>query len=485
MLASKRRPFDPMEIAFQTLGTAALSNTEHLHAGWELVAEYPLADELLAVSRVWRDPLTGRHVVAAKGAPEAIADLCHFDATRLEWLHSQAALLADDGLRVLGVARGDLDRRGKLDGGLPEGQHDFSFAFLGLVGLADPIREGVPQAIAECREAGIRVVMITGDYPRTARSIARQVGLESQGALLTGSELDAMGDDELRRASPRCAVFARTVPEQKLRIVQALGAQGQVVAMTGDGVNDAPALKAASIGVAMGGRGTDVAREAAAVVITDDDFTSIVTGVRLGRRIYDNLRKAMAYIIAVHVPIAGLTLAPVLFGTPLVLAPVHIAFLELIIDPACSVAFEAEPAEADVMRRPPRPIDQPVLNRATLAVSLTQGLVVLAVVLGVYALDLARGASADQTRALTFTTLVLANLGLILTNLSWSGSILTVLRARNKALLVILAGTILLAGAVAHTPRRARAVRVRSTGPGRHRDRGGRRRPERRVVRGR
>ena len=441
VLASKRRPFDPMEVAFQTLGAAALSRTEHLHAGWELVAEYPLADELLAVSRVWRDPLTGRHVVAAKGAPEAIADLCHFDTARLEWLHGQAALLADDGLRVLGVARGEL---GELEGGLPAGQHDFSFSFLGLVGLADPIREGVPQAIAECRDAGIRVVMITGDYPRTARSIARQVGLESQGSLVTGPELDAMSDDELLARIPGISVFARTVPEQKLRIVQALGAGGQVVAMTGDGVNDAPALKAASIGVAMGGRGTDVAREAAAVVITDDDFTSIVTGVRLGRRIYDNLRKAMAYIIAVHVPIAGLTLAPVLFGTPLVLAPVHIAFLELIIDPACSVAFEAEPAEADVMRRPPRPIDQPMLDRATLTVSLTQGLVVLAVVLGVYAFDLARGASADQTRALTFTTVVLANLGLILTNLSWSGSILTVLRARNKALMAILAGSILL-----------------------------------------
>ncbi len=444
VLASKRRPFDPMEIAFQALGAAELSRTEHLHDEWELLSEYPLADDLLAVTRVWRDPATGRGVVAAKGAPEAIADLCHFERIELERLHRQTALMADDGLRVLGVARGELNELGEAAAALPEGQHDFTFTFLGLVGLADPIREGVPQAIAECRAAGIRVVMITGDYPRTAHSIARQVGLDSEGSLVTGSELDAMSDEELRALIPTVSVFARTVPEQKLRLVQALAADGQVVAMTGDGVNDAPALKAASIGVAMGGRGTDVAREAAAVVITDDDFTSIVTGVRLGRRIYDNLRKAMAYIIAVHVPIAGLTLAPVLFGTPLVLAPVHIAFLELIIDPACSVAFEAEPAEDDVMRRPPRPIDQPVLDGKTLLMSVTQGAVVLAVVLGVYALDLARGASADETRALTFTTIVLANLGLILTNLSWSGSIVTVLRARNKALMAILAGALLL-----------------------------------------
>lgn len=430
VLASKRKPFDPMEIAFQEFGAETLSGTEHLHEDWELVAEYPLTDDLLSLSRVWQSPSTRQRVIAVKGAPEAVADLCHFDPPHVARLHGSLATMTGDGLRVLGVARGLVAR----DAPLPTSQHDFDFEFLGLVGLADPIRDGVRQSVAECRSAGIRVVMITGDYPGTARAIARQVELDEGTGILTGTDLEAMSDEDLSRRTRTTTIFARTVPEQKLRLVQALKANGEVVGMTGDGVNDAPALKAADIGIAMGGRGTDVAREASDIVLTDDDFTSIVAGVRLGRRIYDNLKKAMAYILAVHVPIAGMSLAPVLFGSPLVLMPLHIAFLELIIDPACSVVFEAEKEEPATMNRRPRPLDRRLFDRRTLAASLTQGLVVLAVVAGVYALSLARGASAGETRALTFTTLVVANVGLILTNLSWSRSMLAVLRSGNRAL---------------------------------------------------
>jgi len=430
MLASKRKPFDPMEIAFREFGATTLTGTEHLHEDWELVAEYPLTDDLLSLSRVWQLPSTGQRLIAVKGAPEAVADLCHFDPPRVARLHERLAAMTDDGLRVLGVARGLV----ASDAPLPTSQHDFDFEFLGLVGLADPVREGVRRSVADCRSAGIRVVMITGDYPGTARAIARQVGLDEGGGIVTGTALDAMGDEELSRRIRTTTIFARTVPEQKLRLVQALKANGEVVGMTGDGVNDAPALKAAGIGIAMGGRGTDVAREASDIVLTDDDFTSIVTGVRLGRRIYDNLKKAMAYILAVHVPIAGMTLVPVLFGTPLVLMPVHIAFLELIIDPACSVVFEAEKEEPGTMSRRPRPLGERLFSRRTLAASLTQGLVVLAVVAAVYALSLARGATEGETRALTFATLVVANVGLILTNLSWSRSMISVLRSGNKAL---------------------------------------------------
>ena len=437
MLASKRKPFDPMEIAFREFGAATLSGTEHLHEDWELVAEYPLTDDLLSLSRVWQSPSTGRRIIAVKGAPEAVADLCHFDPTHVARLHERLAAMTDDGLRVLGVARG------LVVGGdpLPTSQHDFDFEFLGLVGLADPVRDGVRQSVAECRNAGIRVVMITGDYPGTARAIARQVGLDEGTGIITGTELEAMSDEELSRRIRTTTIFARTVPEQKLRLVQALKANGEVVGMTGDGVNDAPALKAAGIGIAMGGRGTDVAREASDIVLTDDDFTSIVAGVRLGRRIYDNLKKAMAYILAVHVPIAGMTLLPVFFGTPLVLTPVHIAFLELIIDPACSVVFEAEKEEPTIMSRKPRPLGERLFSRRIIGASLTQGLVVLAVVACVYALSLARGATEGETRALTFTTLVVANVGLILTNLSWSRSILSVLRSGNKALWWVMAAT--------------------------------------------
>jgi Ca2+-transporting ATPase len=452
LLASKRNPFDPMEVAFREFGEAELMGTEHLREGWEPVAEYPLADELLAMSCVHRAPGTEQLVVAAKGAPEAIADLCHFDERHWARLRPRLAAMAEDGLRVLGVARGCA-----LQGqALPSNQHDFDFEFLGLVGLADPVRPGVREAVAECNRAGIRVVMITGDYAGTAASIAREIGLPTEGAILTGPEIDAMSDEELRGRMPAVSIFARTVPEQKLRLVQALRENDQVVGMTGDGVNDAPALKAASIGIAMGGRGTDVAREAAAIVLTDDDFTSIVSGVRLGRRIYDNLKKAAAYILSVHIPIAGMALIPVILGTPLVLMPVHIAFLQLIIDPTCAIVFEAERGEPRIMDRRPRPLGEPLFSRHMLVVSLLQGFVALLVVLGVYALSLAQGFSAEETRAITFTALVAGNVGLILTNLSWSTSILKVVRGRNIALMCMMAAaTMLVAVLLAAPPARS------------------------------
>jgi Ca2+-transporting ATPase len=291
---------------------------------------------------------------------------------------------------------------------------------VGLVGLADPVRAGAAQAVAECTAAGIRVVIVTGDYPATAAGIARQIGLDHGGSIITGEELAAMDADERRRRASTASVFARVLPEQKLQIVEALRANGDIVAMTGDGVNDAPALKAANIGVAMGGRGTDVAREASALVLLDDDFASLVHGVRSGRRIIDNLRKALAYILAVHLPIVGLTLAPLFVGWPLVLLPIHIAFLHLVIDPACSIVFEAEPEEADVMRRPPRDPREPLFDRRSLVLSLLQGAVVTASVLAVFAIALHMHENELEARALSFTTFLVANLGLIFTSRSSS-----------------------------------------------------------------
>ena len=308
VLASKRDPFDPMEKAIRLLGDQYLAASEHLHNNWQLVHEYPLSPELLALSHVWQSPDGTDYVVAAKGAPEAIADLCHFGAHQSMELTRHVTTLAGRGLRVLAVAQGRLKRME-----LPSGQHDVDFTFLGLVGLADPVRPGVADSIRECNTAGVRVVMITGDYPATAQSIARQIGLADRGATITGPELDAMPDEELAKRIRDVSIFARVVPEQKLRIVNALKAIGDIVAMTGDGVNDAPALKAAHIGIAMGGRGTDVAREASALVLLQDDFTSIVQAIKLGRRIFDNIRKAVSYVFAIHIPIAGLSLVPVIF----------------------------------------------------------------------------------------------------------------------------------------------------------------------------
>ena len=437
ILATPVDPFDPMEKAIKELGGRTLIKTEHLHADWNLVREYPLSEKLLAMSHVWRS--TSRHafVIATKGAPEAVADLCHFDAAQMDALREQINRMADQGLRVLGVAMADFV---PID--LPEGQHDFDFKFIGLLGLADPIRAEVPGAVKECYDAGIRVIMITGDYPGTARNIARQIGLKPLDDLITGTELDAMSDEELRRRIRTTCIFARAVPEQKLRIVSALKANKEVVAMTGDGVNDAPALKAAHIGIAMGGRGTDVARESAALVLVDDNFASIVAAVRMGRRIFDNLKKAMGFIFSVHIPIAGMSLIPVLLNWPLALLPVHVLFLELIIDPACTVVFEMESDEPDIMQRPPRKLEEPLFGREMILSGLIQGLGVLVVVAGVYSFGLLRGLGENEARMFAFVSLVIGNLGLIFSNRSHNLPILASLRVPNKALWWIAGGAL-------------------------------------------
>jgi Ca2+-transporting ATPase len=447
ILASQRDPFDPMEKAFHDLGNHHLANTEHLHADWTLERGYPLSPNLLAMSHVWKSPSGQDYVLAAKGAPEAIADLCHLNGERTQQIGDHVATMAQDGLRVLGVARGVYRRKP-----LPNEQHDFTFEFLGLVGLADPIRPTVPAAVEECYTAGMRVVMITGDHRKTAHSIARQVGLRPLDEIITGPELDKMDEAELQERVKRVNVFARMVPEQKLRLVTALKANGEVVAMTGDGVNDAPALKAAHIGIAMGGRGTDVAREAASLVLLDDDFSSIVQAVRMGRRIFDHLQKAMTFIVAVHVPIAGMSLLPVVFGWPLVLMPVHILFLQLVIDPACTLVFEAEPEENDIMRRPPRNPRERLFGSGTLGVGLLEGTCVLLIVLATFLVALYGWQDEKDARALGFTTLILANLGLIFANLSWTRPILSTLRSSNKALWLVLCGTLIFLGLVLFVP---------------------------------
>ena len=436
ILSSQTNPFDPMERAITNMGDVYLKNTDHIHIDWQMVKEYPLSKDLLAMSRVFSNHDKFKKTIATKGAPEAIFDLCHLSDNKKAKYGEAVAELASQGLRVLGVARAIVE-----NGSLPPIQHDFDFEFIGLIALSDPIREAVPAAVSECYQAGIRVIMITGDYPVTAMNIAREIGLKNHEISISGPELQEMTEEELAERIKDVNVFARVIPEQKLKIVNALKRNGEIVAMTGDGVNDAPALKAANIGIAMGEKGTDVAREASSLVLMDDNFASIVNAVKMGRRIFDNLQKALGYIFAIHVPIAGLSLIPVFFADwPLLLWPVHIVFLELIIDPACSIIFEAEQEEKNVMNRPPKDINEPFFGAGKIWLSCSQGIGILVMVFAVYFFGLRMNYSEQEVRALAFTTLIAANIAVILSNRSWTRNIFQILMTSNKTVKYVVGG---------------------------------------------
>ncbi|MDE2406515.1 MAG: cation-translocating P-type ATPase [Xanthomonadaceae bacterium] len=426
MLATPADPFDPMEKAIQQFGLHWLTDTEHVHAEWTPEIEYALSPEILAMTHVFHGDARDTHLLATKGAPEAVIDLCHLEADAADAILRQVEAMAERGLRVLGVARGQ--RQGDA---WPHSQHDFNFRFLGLLGFVDPPRPEVPAAIAECRSAGIRIIMMTGDHPATAHAIARKVGLSERAEVITGAELDALDDAALRERLHHVDLCARLKPEQKLRLVQVLREGGEVVAMTGDGVNDAPALKAADVGIAMGERGTDVAREAAALVLLDDSFASIVGAIRQGRRIYANITKATRFVFAVHMPIIALALVPTLLHWPVLLMPVHIVLLELLIDPACSVVFEAEPADADIMQRPPRaPSDSP-FAAANLRPAVLQGLGFAAILLLGCGMLLDHGLDAAQSRSAVFIALVLGLFLLTLANRDATRPALARMPAKN------------------------------------------------------
>ncbi|HEY0848090.1 MAG TPA: cation-translocating P-type ATPase [Noviherbaspirillum sp.] len=445
VLASEVLPFDPMEKALQQELTAVDSDAARLLKQSALVHEYPLTTDLLAMTHVWSIPGRATPVVATKGAPEAVGRLCGLDAERNSIVLRQAESLAAQGMRVLAV--GKAEHQGQV---WPHRPNGFRFSWLGLVALADPLRPEVPAAIAQCREAGIRVVMITGDYPATARTIARDAGLPWE-RIVTGDTLRAAGDTEWKEIVRSAHVFARVRPEQKLRLVEAFKSEGQVVAMTGDGINDAPALKAAHIGIAMGNRGTDVAREASSLVLLNDDFASIVRTIRLGRHIYDNLRKALTYVVAVHVPIAGMVLLSVLLGTPYAFAPVHIVFLEMIINPACALVFEPEPEHRDLMKIPPRTSAEALFGTRDIVLAVLLGTGIFAAAAAVFLANLDR-LGAGQARALGFATVVLGNLALIVSSRSLHIGFLSLLRIPNRAQWWILSTGCLALAAVAGTP---------------------------------
>ena len=435
-LACELEPFDPMDRAILAAASGYAPQGLEIRRSWKLERDYPLTPQFRAMCHGWRTP-QGAMRLAVKGAPETVLALCGLDTNAARRALEDTRDAAAKGLRLLGIAVTDLS-----GGDWPDQPGNVRFRLLGFVALADPLRASVPAAVAECRRAGIRVVMITGDYPGTARAIARQAGLDGEVDVLAGDAVAAMSDADLTNAVRGINVFARILPEQKLRLVNALKAAGEVVAMTGDGVNDAPALKAAHIGVAMGRRGTDVAREAAALVLLEDDFGSVVETVRMGRRIYENIRNAMRYIIAVHVPTVGMSFLPLVFGWPLLLFPVHIVFLEFVIDPACSVAFEAEDNEDGAMQRPPRDPKAPLFDAEMLLTGLGLGVSVLVAVALLYWWGASSGRSEAELRALGFAAIVFGNLALILANRSRERSIAMTLRRPNPALWWVLLGTL-------------------------------------------
>ena len=433
-LASRAHSMDPMDRALQALAGEGLDQAE--------VGHFPVAPELPAMSVAHRLSDSSLRV-ATKGAPEAVARLCRLVPAELAAVIETAADAAARGLRVLGVAES------RLEAALPASHSDLRPRWLGLVGFEDPLRPTVPDAVAEARAAGIRVVMLTGDFAPTARAIARQAGLQAPDHVHLGSELDDMDDAEFAEAAASEGVFARVRPEQKLRLVQALKARGDVVAMTGDGVNDAPALKAAHIGIAMGQRGTDVAREAAPLVLVQEDFGLIVDAVRQGRRIFDNLRKVMLYIVAVHVPIAGLAVLPLLMGFPPLLLPAHVVLVEMVIDPMCSVAFEGQPAEPDLMQQPPRPLSESLVGGAQLALAAGLGVVLLALCLVAFLLGHAEGVGDDVARTLAILALTVGNLALV-ASLARRGR--AWVRGNGRAYLVITLGAAAIIGACIGLP---------------------------------
>jgi Ca2+-transporting ATPase len=433
-MASAVRPVDPMDKAVRAFsGDPAAEEPV-----WDPEPErvWPLRPELLAVVQLWRSQDEAR-LAAAKGAPEAIFRLCRLSSEETARLQGVVHTYAEQGLRVLGVASA------RSAGGFADEPQDVVFNFEGLIGFVDPMRAAVPAALLEARGAGIKVVMITGDHPATALAIARAAGIDCEAGVLLGSQVAALPFESLCERLKQVRVFARIVPEQKLRIVEAFKADGEIVVMTGDGVNDAPALEAAHIGVAMGEKGTDVAREAADLVLLDDSFDSIVGGIRLGRRIFANLRHALTYITAIHVPIAGLAIGPLLLGLPLMLFPMHVVLLELTIDPTCALVFEAEPSEADAMNRPPRRSDEPLFGPRQILMSLVQGAGVLVGVLALYwwAASSAK-VTQEEARGAGFIALVLGNLSLALADSASSGPLFSSARRTYWSIVLIIAGVL-------------------------------------------
>lgn len=433
LLASHDDSQDPIELEIFEQAKKIFGRHDHIHESWVRSREYPITSNLVATSNVWKSRHNSEWIVATKGAPETIMKLCDLNKDQKNEVLAMVKKLANDGLRVIAIAKASSH---KII--LPKSQSGFDFNFLGLLAFYDPIRKSVPNSIKSCHRAGIRVILITGDYPITALRAAQDIDIVNYSEYLTGDDLDKMNHLDLREKIKTVSVFARIVPEQKLMIVNALKANGLVVAMTGDGVNDAPALKAANVGISMGKRGTEVSRESSDMILMNDDFTSIVHAIKLGRQIFDNLNKAMSFIFSVHFPIAGMSLFPVLFGLPPLLFPAHIAFMELIIDPSCSTVFESIPAEKDTMLKNPRDLSKPLFGGKAMFLSTLMGISFMLLMIIYYFLLLRSGFEVNLARTMVFTTVIFGDLVLIVTNLTTKNHLFSSLKNFNLPLYLVI-----------------------------------------------
>lgn len=441
VLSCEKDPYDPMEKAI--LEAANLSQLETLYK-YDLSKKIAFDSKTKRMANIYIKDNT--YYVAVKGSAETVLGLCNLDKQRMDEINIEIDKMASNGLRVLALADCTSEK-------VYEDLECYELTFKALVRLQDPPKEGVEEAIKLCKKAGIRVVMITGDYSKTAMAIGEEIGLKFTDKVIVGNEIDSLSENELCEVVKSCDVFSRVIPEQKMKIVKALKKNGEIVAMTGDGVNDAPALKSADIGIAMGQRGTEVAKEAAHMILMDDNFTTIVKSVKDGRRVYDNIRKAMVYILIIHIPIAAMAMFAPLFNLPPLLLPMHIMLLELIIDPTCSIVFEGEPAEANIMENPPRPPQEPLLTRNLTIKVVLQGVVMFLAAFMPFHYMIDLGISSEYARSFSLITFIVANVTLVLVNRSNTELLYHLIKEKgSKVRLIVNSMALIMVFAIVYIP---------------------------------
>ena len=432
MWASEPIPFDPMEIALHQSYKELIEKDERHN--YKLIHEYPLGGKPPMMTHLFEDK-NGNTIIAAKGAPEALIHVSHLSETEKQAIHKAIDFLATDGYRVLGVGISNFTGKN-----YPEAQQELPFTFKGIVAFYDPPKQNIQKVLANFYSAGIAVKIITGDNEATTAAIAKQIGLQAYEKQISGEKLMKLQDDELQDSVMSTTIFTRMFPEAKLKIINALKAKGQIVAMTGDGVNDGPALKAAHIGIAMGKKGTEIAKQAASLILIEDDLSKMVDAIAMGRKIYANLKKAIQYIISIHIPILLTVFLPLAFGWiyPTIFSPIHIIFLEIIMGPTCSIIYENEPMEENTMQQKPKPLSTTFFSWKELSISILQGIVITGGTLLMYQYAVKNGYNEALTRTMTFTVLIAANIFLTLINRSFYYSILTTLKYKNNMVLIII-----------------------------------------------